>query len=430
MMRIALALLLCASAVQAQTNALQDLVNAERAFARSSEEKTTQDAFIAVLATDAVLFRPTAVNGPEWFRAHPAPAEGLLRWGPQLAGVSAAGDLGYTTGPFESGRRGEAATGKGWFVSVWRRQPNGAWKLFLDLGISSANAPSVANAAAAFRAAPSLGTPPAAKQTENDVLTADRNFAMIAATSGNRAAFDRMVADSARLYRNGVEPVVGKEAIVRAMGGPTTIHWMPVSAGVARSGDLGYSYGMYDAANERGNYVRVWSRGTSGEWKLVLDITNASPPPPGKASDVGSLDAIIGALYDVISGPAGQKRDWDRFNSLFVPGARLIPTGKAQDGTVRHRVQTAAEYQATSGPALEQNGFFEKEVHRVADTYGNITQLFSTYESRRTAADAQPFARGINSIQLLNDGQRWWIVSIFWDSERADNPLPGKYLGK
>jgi hypothetical protein len=313
---------------------------------------------------------------------------------------------------------------------VWRRQPNGAWKLFLDLGISSANAPAVANAATAFRAAPSLGTPPAARQSENDVLTADRNFAMIAATTGNRAAFDRMVADSARLYRNGIEPVVGKEAIVRAMSGPTTIHWMPVSAGVARSGDLGYSYGMYDAANERGNYVRVWSRGTSGEWKLVLDITNASPPPPGKASDVGSLDAIIGALYDVISGPAGQKRDWDRFNSLFVPGARLIPTAKAQDGTVRHRVQTAAEYQATSGPVLEQNGFFEKEVHRVADTYGNITQLFSTYESRRTAADAQPFARGINSIQLLNDGLRWWIVSIFWDSERADNPLPAKYLGK
>jgi hypothetical protein len=155
-----------------------------------------------------------------------------------------------------------------------------------------------------------------------------------------------------------------------------------------------------------------------------------TPTPAAKASDVGSLDAIIATLYDVISGPAGQKRDWERFNSLFITGARLIPTGKAQDGTVRHRVMTPAEYQATSGAALEQNGFFEKEIYRVAETYGNITHMFSTYESRRTAADAQPFARGINSIQALNDGKRWWIVSIFWDSERADNPIPAKYLGK
>ena len=155
-----------------------------------------------------------------------------------------------------------------------------------------------------------------------------------------------------------------------------------------------------------------------------------TPTPAAKASDVGSLDAIIATLYDVISGPAAQKRDWERFNSLFITGARLIPTGKAQDGTVRHRVMTPAEYQATSGAALEQNGFFEKEIYRVAETYGNITHMFSTYESRRTAADAQPFARGINSIQALNDGKRWWIVTIFWDSERADNPIPAKYLGK
>jgi hypothetical protein len=315
-------------------------------------------------------------------------------------------------------------------VSVWRKQPGGEWRLFLDLGISSPNAPPVASAAAAFRPVPSLGTPPAAKQSESDLLNADRNFAQVAATSGTRAAIERSIADSARVYRNGIEPAFGRNAVLDLFRNPALTYWMPINGGVARSGDLGYTYGTYESANERGNYVRIWGRGTGGDWKIVLDITNAAPPPQAKPTDVSSLDNIIAALYDVISGPAGQKRDWDRFNSLFITGARLIPTGKAQDGTVRHRVQTPAEYQATSGPALEQNGFFEKEIHRVAETYGNITHLFSTYESRRTAADPQPFARGINSIQALYDGKRWWVVSIFWDSERADNPIPSKYLGK
>ena len=162
---------------------------------------------------------------------------------------------------------------------------------------------------------------------------------------------------------------------------------------------------------------------------FAMPVTAQTPPvPEARPEDVASIDAILAALYDVISGPAGQKRDWDRFQSLFAPGvARLIPTGRRQDGTVGYRALTPAEYQAGSAPALEGQGFFEKEIHRVADTFGNITQVFSTYESRRTP-DAQPFSRGINSIQLLNDGKRFWVVTIFWDSERANNPIPARYL--
>ena len=155
------------------------------------------------------------------------------------------------------------------------------------------------------------------------------------------------------------------------------------------------------------------------------------PTPAARPQDVASLDAIVAALYDVISGPAGQKRDWARFESLFLPGAgRLIGTGQRADGTVGYRVMTPADYQAGSGPQLETNGFFEREISRVTDSFGNVTHLFSTYESLRTAADPKPFARGINSIQLLNDGKRWHIVSIFWDSERANNQIPAKYLKK
>jgi hypothetical protein len=151
--------------------------------------------------------------------------------------------------------------------------------------------------------------------------------------------------------------------------------------------------------------------------------------PAARPADVASVDAIIAALYDVISGPAGQKREWDRFRSLFIAGARLIPTAVAPDGTVRHRVLTPDEYVTGNAPALETRGFFENEIGRVTETFGNITHVFSTYASRATP-EGQPFARGINSIQLLNDGKRWWIVTVYWDQERAGLTLPEKYLKK
>lgn len=146
--------------------------------------------------------------------------------------------------------------------------------------------------------------------------------------------------------------------------------------------------------------------------------------------DVGSEDAILAALYDVISGPAGKARDWNRFRSLFVPGARLIPTGMGPDGKARIRTMSPDEYATATGARLEQAGFFEREISRTEENFGNITQAFSTYESRHAAADEKPFARGINSIQLFHDGTRWWVVTIFWDSERKGSEIPGKFLPK
>ena len=161
--------------------------------------------------------------------------------------------------------------------------------------------------------------------------------------------------------------------------------------------------------------------------------TASSTPqsPAADPKDVATMDSIIAALYDVISGPAGQKRNWDRFRSLFVPGARLIPTGRnPQTGEVGSRVRTPEEYITRSAPLLEQNGFFEREISRQTEKFGNIAHLFSTYESRHKAEDEKPFARGINSIQLMNDGKRWWVVTIFWQAEDDKTPLPAEYLRK
>ena len=162
---------------------------------------------------------------------------------------------------------------------------------------------------------------------------------------------------------------------------------------------------------------------------VLLSSTVTSAQQPSK--DVASMDAIVASLYDVISGPAGQKRDWDRMRSLFVPGARLIPASRQQaTGLIGTRVLDVEGYISTSGASLEKNGFFEKEVARQIEIFGNIAHVFSTYESRRNADDVKPIARGINSIQLMNDGKRWWVVTIFWQAEGPDNPIPAQYLPK
>ena len=145
---------------------------------------------------------------------------------------------------------------------------------------------------------------------------------------------------------------------------------------------------------------------------------------------VQTLDSTIENLYAVISGEKGEARDWELMRYLFHPDARLIPSGKKEDDTFGARYMTVDDYINTSGDWLIENGFFEKEIHREVNTFGNITQAFSTYESFRSEADELPFARGINSIQLLNDGNRWWIINIYWTQESEQNPIPEAYLPK
>lgn len=157
-------------------------------------------------------------------------------------------------------------------------------------------------------------------------------------------------------------------------------------------------------------------------------IAQAPSPAGPRASDVQSMDAILAALYDVISGPAGQQRDWDRMRNLFVPGARLIPTVYRPDSVPTLRELSVEDYITRAGPMLEKNGFFETEIARQVERYGGVVHVFSTYESRRQADDPKPFVRGINSIQLFDDGQRWWVVTVFWEAERPDNPIPPKYI--
>jgi hypothetical protein len=156
--------------------------------------------------------------------------------------------------------------------------------------------------------------------------------------------------------------------------------------------------------------------------------TNAAPPP-ARPTDVATPDAILAATYDVISGPPG-KRDWDRFRSLFLPGARMAAVVKGKDGSLAAKSFTPEEYITFGDAYFMKNGFFEREASRHADRYANIMQIFSTYESRHDIKDPTPFARGINSFQLFFDGKRWWVVDIFWQEETPEAPLPEEFLPK
>ena len=154
---------------------------------------------------------------------------------------------------------------------------------------------------------------------------------------------------------------------------------------------------------------------------------------PAPLADAASVDAIVSALYASVSHAADARPDFDRMRRIFLYVGMLVPPKAAGADFRAMDVDQFAERYETSVAARKAKGepatgFFEREIARRTDCFGNVCQIFSTYESRHAAADAAPFQRGINSIQLLRDGPRWWIASVVWDAERPDNPIPATYL--
>jgi len=151
-------------------------------------------------------------------------------------------------------------------------------------------------------------------------------------------------------------------------------------------------------------------------------------PATAKEADGASVDSIVAALYDVISGPAGAPRNWSRMRALFAPDAKLMVIGPRPDGGFGLRTMTIDDYISRNMSAFNTNGFYEREVARTTDAFGQLVHVFSTYELLRAPNDPKPFMRGINSIQLAHDGKRWWIANLVWRAEDAGLALPERYL--
>jgi len=144
--------------------------------------------------------------------------------------------------------------------------------------------------------------------------------------------------------------------------------------------------------------------------------------------DVRNLDSLIKALYESISGPKGQERQWDHLRYIFFPKAHFVRTIIGDDHSPQALIMDVENFIETASPYFHETSFYEWEVARRTERFGNIAHIFSTYESRYEPDDPTPFKRGINSIQLFHDGKRWWIINMIWDNEREDNPMPTKYL--
>ncbi len=180
--------------------------------------------------------------------------------------------------------------------------------------------------------------------------------------------------------------------------------------------------------------MRKWIR-------LLLACSIAAPlaaqtprsAAPAAPADAASVDAIIVALYESVSHPSDREPNWDRMRAICLPVGMFIPPKKASEDIFTVLDVDAFEERVKKGAAAmkakgEASGFSEREISRRTDCFGNVCQIFSTYEARRAPSDDKPFVRGINSIQLVRDGRRWWIASVVWDTERPDNPIPPDYL--
>lgn len=152
-----------------------------------------------------------------------------------------------------------------------------------------------------------------------------------------------------------------------------------------------------------------------------------APEVSARPEDVSSPERLVAAAYQTISGPAGP-RDWGRFRSLFWPGARMTVATVRPDGVVAVRALSAEEYVERNGPALLKEGFVEHGVRQHVDRWAHTATVRSLYESRHAASDPKPFARGVNTFQLVSDGRRWWIASLAWEGESPSAPLPADRL--
>jgi len=179
---------------------------------------------------------------------------------------------------------------------------------------------------------------------------------------------------------------------------------------------------------------------TLPEPQVTAEPPHVQPPAPPAApaarphapavreADGASVNSTVAALYEVISGPAGAPRNWNRMRALFAPDARLSMITPQPGGGFALRAMTVEDYISRNMSAFNTSGFYEREIARTTDAYGQLVHVFSTYELLRAPHDTKPFMRGINSIQLYHDGRRWWIANLVWRAEDASLPLPERYL--
>lgn len=269
--------------------AIQILVGVERDFAALAREKGSREAFLAVLADDGLLFRPRAENGKAFHRATPDDG-GLLAWEPVYADLSAAQDLGFTTGPWAFTEPGDVdPKAHGHYVSVWKRMA-GTWKLLLDIGAPHpklGRTPDLVLAAEALspRAIPART---GARSALRSLLDSEEAFAGLCGDKGLAEGYRNFAAESVRAYRAGLAPMVSKPELEAFLGPSARFgQWQVIGSGVAESGDLGWAHGLgslrkaqsLDETSQPQAFMRIWRRRPGHPWRMVVDVMIPAPEP-------------------------------------------------------------------------------------------------------------------------------------------------------
>jgi ketosteroid isomerase-like protein len=283
MVRWTLALVLTAAVIPIQSDIpipLAAMAQTEREFAKAATVVGWRDAFLEYFADDAIAFSPGVVPAKDGLRKQPSTPSSIaeLVWEPRTGDVAASGDIGWLTGPSTSiNRKGaEPVTRHGCYLSVWRKQPGGQWRVFIDVG---ANSPEPVPFAPGFTRTtipkPYRGSDGQAAATAS-LVEADRTLNTDVGSWGFARAFETRLASGARLHRPGSIPQTGQEAIVRWLGlHATTGTAKDVGVEAASSGDFGYTHGSFEVKEPKpltGVYIRLWNRDASGRWWLMVDV--------------------------------------------------------------------------------------------------------------------------------------------------------------
>ncbi|MEY2497960.1 MAG: hypothetical protein QOD12_1516 [Verrucomicrobiota bacterium] len=279
-----LSLLLVCVVARSETpaEAVRAMVDAEKKFYQTGQEQGTRAAFLAFLADDAIVFRPGPVNGKEAWSKRPESGLDLI-WEPTFAAIAQSGDFGYDTGPakWRANKKEEKFSGYGQFVSIWKKQKDGSWKVALDCGMENpepAGKPEPLRTVVPEDRVNPAGDLNARRKSRGE---AQQKFSDAARTDSATAAL-AVAADEVRVYRDGHFPTVGKDAagsLLRETGGKMTFELL--GGDMSRSADLAYAYGKYsrvhDKGIEQGHYYQIWQTDAAGSWKLALDWQQALP---------------------------------------------------------------------------------------------------------------------------------------------------------
>lgn len=271
---------------------LRSMVETERAFAKRCGEVGVRASFLEFFADSAIAFTPEPIRYKEAVKGLPPQSNPLrvrLQWEPRSGGVSSSGDLGFTTGPSIRTEPDKPAR-YGQFLSIWKLQPGGTWKVAADIGVSTPTRSSALGTRfkGFHQAAPPQPHNGVSSSSQlQDPLEFDREFTELCAGEGILKGYLTRIADEGRLHRENHDPIVGREQIRSFLGGAKVIPtWIPLGGEVSRASDFVYSYGSYQlkstyagsALVEKGYYLHIWSRVGGGEWKLIADVTNPSEP--------------------------------------------------------------------------------------------------------------------------------------------------------